>query len=90
MHVLLKKKKKISEVDIKRWFHTSSTVSLNRKSFEFEDVVRWTAQQGSRETEGRRSGLYHTRSQDSIYEDIIGESWLGLMNSEKEEAKTHA
>ncbi|XP_053481585.1 DENN domain-containing protein 2C [Ictalurus furcatus] len=45
----------------------------NRKSFEFEDVVRWTAQQGSRETEGCRSGLYHTRSQDSIYEDIIAE-----------------
>ncbi|KAI5095311.1 DENN domain-containing protein 2C [Silurus meridionalis] len=45
----------------------------NRKSFEFEDVVRWTAQQGSRETESRRSGLYHTRSQDSVYEDIISD-----------------
>uniref|UniRef100_A0A8B9HXC1 DENN/MADD domain containing 2C n=1 Tax=Astyanax mexicanus TaxID=7994 RepID=A0A8B9HXC1_ASTMX len=44
----------------------------NRKSFEFEDVVRLAAQQGSRGTaEARRSGLYHARSEDSIYEDII-------------------
>ncbi|KAL7828847.1 hypothetical protein SRHO_G00324810 [Serrasalmus rhombeus] len=43
----------------------------NRKSFEFEDVVRLAAQQGSRVTEARRSGLYHARSEDSIYEDII-------------------
>ncbi|RXN12415.1 DENN domain-containing 2C-like protein [Labeo rohita] len=42
----------------------------NRKSFEFEDVVRLTAQQASRGKEGRRSGLYHARSEDSIYEDI--------------------
>ncbi|KAM9474883.1 DENN domain-containing protein 2C [Clarias gariepinus] len=55
---------------------TSNGISRNRKnrkSFEFEDVVRWTAQQGSRETESRRSGLYHTRSQDSVYEDIISD-----------------
>ncbi|KAK2898292.1 hypothetical protein Q8A67_009710 [Cirrhinus molitorella] len=45
----------------------------NRKSFEFEDVVRLTAQQVSRGKEGRRSGLYHARSEDSIYEDIISE-----------------
>uniref|UniRef100_A0A671PYK4 DENN domain-containing protein 2C-like n=1 Tax=Sinocyclocheilus anshuiensis TaxID=1608454 RepID=A0A671PYK4_9TELE len=43
----------------------------NRKSFEFEDVVRRTAQQASRGKEGLRSGLYHARSEDSIYEDII-------------------
>ncbi|XP_056628917.1 DENN domain-containing protein 2C [Triplophysa dalaica] len=43
----------------------------NRKSFEFEDVVRLTAQQASREKEGRRSGLFHALSEDSIYEDII-------------------
>ncbi|XP_072537556.1 DENN domain-containing protein 2C [Salminus brasiliensis] len=43
----------------------------NRKSFEFEDVVRLAAQQGSRGSEARRSGLYHARSEDSIYEDII-------------------
>ncbi|KAF4110250.1 DENN domain-containing protein 2C [Onychostoma macrolepis] len=45
----------------------------NRKSFEFEDVVRRTAQQASRGKEGRRSGLYHARSEDSIYEDIISD-----------------
>lgn len=44
---------------------------LCRKSFEFEDVVRLTAQQASREKEGRRSGLFHALSEDSIYEDII-------------------
>ncbi|XP_030641059.1 DENN domain-containing protein 2C [Chanos chanos] len=43
----------------------------NRKSFEFEDVVRLTAQQAGRGKESRRSGLYHARSEDSIYEDII-------------------
>ncbi|XP_062855194.1 DENN domain-containing protein 2C isoform X2 [Trichomycterus rosablanca] len=47
----------------------------NRKSFEFEDVVHWTAQQGSREREARRSGLYHARSEDSVYEDIISDVW---------------
>ncbi|XP_073675208.1 DENN domain-containing protein 2C [Garra rufa] len=45
----------------------------NRKSFEFEDVVRLTAQQASRGKEVRRSGLYHARSEDSIYEDIISD-----------------
>uniref|UniRef100_A0A672NF23 DENN domain containing 2C n=1 Tax=Sinocyclocheilus grahami TaxID=75366 RepID=A0A672NF23_SINGR len=45
----------------------------NRKSFEFEDVVRRTAQQASRRKEGLRSGLYHARSEDSIYEDIISD-----------------
>ncbi|XP_043102702.1 DENN domain-containing protein 2C [Puntigrus tetrazona] len=45
----------------------------NRKSFEFEDAVRRTTQQASRGKEGRRSGLYHARSEDSIYEDIISE-----------------
>uniref|UniRef100_A0A671PQ95 DENN domain-containing protein 2C-like n=1 Tax=Sinocyclocheilus anshuiensis TaxID=1608454 RepID=A0A671PQ95_9TELE len=45
----------------------------NRKSFEFEDVVRRTAQQASRGKEGLRSGLYHARSEDSIYEDIISD-----------------
>ncbi|XP_065104171.1 DENN domain-containing protein 2C [Paramisgurnus dabryanus] len=43
----------------------------NRKSFEFEDVVRLTSQQASREKEGMRSGLFHALSEDSIYEDII-------------------
>ncbi|XP_076860259.1 DENN domain-containing protein 2C isoform X2 [Brachyhypopomus gauderio] len=45
----------------------------NRKSFEFEDVVHSTAQQGARRLEGRRSGLLHARSEDSIYEDIIAD-----------------
>ncbi|XP_063064759.1 DENN domain-containing protein 2C [Engraulis encrasicolus] len=45
----------------------------NRKSFEFEDVSRLASQQGSIGSSGgsRRSGLYHARSEDSIYEDII-------------------
>lgn len=43
---------------------------LHRKSFEFEDVVRLSAQQASRVKEGRRSGLFHALSEDSIYEDI--------------------
>ncbi|XP_026102645.1 DENN domain-containing protein 2C-like isoform X1 [Carassius auratus] len=43
----------------------------NRKSFEFEDVVQLTAQQASRGKEGRRSGLFHAWSEDSIYEDVI-------------------
>ncbi|XP_066500170.1 DENN domain-containing protein 2C [Hoplias malabaricus] len=45
----------------------------NRKSFEFEDVVRLAAQQGSRGSEARHSGLYHARSEDSLYEDIISD-----------------
>lgn len=45
----------------------------NRKSFEFEDVVQWSTQHGSTQTEARRSGLYHARSEDSIYEDIISD-----------------
>uniref|UniRef100_A0A8C1ZBS7 DENN/MADD domain containing 2C n=1 Tax=Cyprinus carpio TaxID=7962 RepID=A0A8C1ZBS7_CYPCA len=43
----------------------------NRKSFEFEDVVRLTDQQACRGKEGRRSGLFHAWSEDSIYEDVI-------------------
>jgi len=46
---------------------------LHRKSFEFEDVVRLSAQQASRVKEARRSGLFHALSEDSIYEDIICE-----------------
>uniref|UniRef100_A0A671MWG3 DENN domain-containing protein 2C-like n=1 Tax=Sinocyclocheilus anshuiensis TaxID=1608454 RepID=A0A671MWG3_9TELE len=45
----------------------------NRKSFEFEDVVRITAQKASRGKEGRRSGLFHAWSEDSIYEDVISD-----------------
>lgn len=45
----------------------------NRKSFEFEDVVRLSAQTASRGKESRRSGLYHALSEDSIYEDIISD-----------------
>lgn len=45
----------------------------NRKSFEFEDVVRRTAQRAYSGKEGLRSGLYHARSEDSIYEDIISD-----------------
>ncbi|XP_026865792.2 DENN domain-containing protein 2C [Electrophorus electricus] len=45
----------------------------NRKSFEFEDVVHVTAQQGSRGPVFRCSGLYHARSEDSIYEDIMAD-----------------
>ncbi|KAJ8265055.1 hypothetical protein COCON_G00141540 [Conger conger] len=45
----------------------------NRKSFEFEDVAQLTGQQGAMEGEGRRSGLYHSHSEDNIYEDIISD-----------------
>lgn len=43
----------------------------NRKSFEYEDVVRLTAQQGAEGSEVRHSGLSHAFSDDNIYEDII-------------------
>ncbi|MFT7802209.1 DENN domain-containing protein 2C [Arapaima gigas] len=43
----------------------------NRKSFEFEDVVRLTGQQGTPVNKGCRSGIYHSLSEDNIYEDII-------------------
>uniref|UniRef100_W5MWR8 DENN domain containing 2C n=1 Tax=Lepisosteus oculatus TaxID=7918 RepID=W5MWR8_LEPOC len=46
----------------------------NRKSFEFEDAERLQfLVSGSTEGSGeaRRSGLYHTMSEDNIYEDII-------------------
>ncbi|KAJ8257737.1 hypothetical protein GJAV_G00189130 [Gymnothorax javanicus] len=43
----------------------------NRKSFEFEDVAQLTGQQRAPGTESRRSGLFHSLSEDSIYEDII-------------------
>ncbi|XP_066559566.1 DENN domain-containing protein 2C [Amia ocellicauda] len=46
----------------------------NRKSFEFEDAERLqflVSGGGAGEGEGRRSGLYHTMSEDNIYEDII-------------------
>ncbi|XP_051524569.1 DENN domain-containing protein 2C-like isoform X1 [Myxocyprinus asiaticus] len=52
-------------------FNGFSRNRKNRKSFEFEDVVRLIDQQASREKEGRGSGLFHARSEDSIYEDII-------------------
>ncbi|KAL1021124.1 hypothetical protein UPYG_G00009120 [Umbra pygmaea] len=45
----------------------------NRKSFEFEDVVRLTTEQSSVGSEARRSGLFHAYSDDNIYEDIICE-----------------
>lgn len=44
-----------------------------RKSFEFEDVVQLTAQQGTLGSGARRSGLFHAFSDDNIYEDIICE-----------------
>ncbi|XP_051949739.1 DENN domain-containing protein 2C [Xyrauchen texanus] len=52
-------------------FNGFSRNRKNRKSFEFEDVVRLTAQQASRGKEGQRSGLFHARSEDLIYEDIV-------------------
>ncbi|XP_077079742.1 DENN domain-containing protein 2C [Siphateles boraxobius] len=54
-------------------FNGFSRNRKNRKSFEFEDVVRLSAQQASRVKEGRRSGLFHALSEDSIYEDIISD-----------------
>ncbi|XP_031421753.1 DENN domain-containing protein 2C isoform X2 [Clupea harengus] len=45
----------------------------NRKSFEFEDVARLAGQEGLLGNSSRRSGLYHARSEDSIYEDIISD-----------------
>ncbi|XP_029579155.1 DENN domain-containing protein 2C-like isoform X1 [Salmo trutta] len=45
----------------------------SRKSFEFEDVVRLTAQQDTLGSEAKRSSLYHAFSDDNIYEDIISE-----------------
>ncbi|XP_067096717.1 DENN domain-containing protein 2C isoform X2 [Osmerus mordax] len=43
----------------------------NRKSFEYEDVVRLVSQPGTLGSEARRSELYHAYSDDNIYEDII-------------------
>uniref|UniRef100_A0A8C7HHC6 DENN domain containing 2C n=1 Tax=Oncorhynchus kisutch TaxID=8019 RepID=A0A8C7HHC6_ONCKI len=43
----------------------------NRKSFEFEDVLQLTAQQGTLGSGARCSGLFHAFSDDNIYEDII-------------------
>ncbi|XP_033484013.2 DENN domain-containing protein 2C isoform X1 [Epinephelus lanceolatus] len=43
----------------------------NRKSFEYEDAARLTAQQGTLGGEDRHSGLYHAYSDDNIYEDIV-------------------
>ncbi|KAM3872202.1 DENN domain-containing protein 2C [Diretmus argenteus] len=45
----------------------------NRKSFEYEDAVRLTAQPGTLGGEARHSGLYHAFSDDNIYEDIVCE-----------------
>uniref|UniRef100_A0A8C9RGS4 DENN domain containing 2C n=1 Tax=Scleropages formosus TaxID=113540 RepID=A0A8C9RGS4_SCLFO len=45
----------------------------NRKSFEFEDVVRFTGQQGSPADESCSSGIYQALSEDNIYEDIVCE-----------------
>uniref|UniRef100_A0A4W5MN17 DENN domain containing 2C n=1 Tax=Hucho hucho TaxID=62062 RepID=A0A4W5MN17_9TELE len=48
----------------------------SRKSFEFEDVVRLTAQQDTLGSEAKRSSLYHAFSDDNIYEDIISETLI--------------
>ncbi|XP_029974728.1 DENN domain-containing protein 2C [Salarias fasciatus] len=45
----------------------------NRKSFEYEDAARLTAQRGTLRDEARQSGLYHAYSDDNIYEDIVCE-----------------
>ncbi|XP_068997308.1 DENN domain-containing protein 2C isoform X1 [Embiotoca jacksoni] len=44
-----------------------------RKSFEYEDAARLTAQRGTLGDEARNSGLYHAYSDDNIYEDIVCE-----------------
>ncbi|CAN9515826.1 unnamed protein product [Ophioblennius macclurei] len=46
----------------------------NRKSFEYEDAARMTAQRGTLRDEARQSGLYHAYSDDNIYEDIVCEA----------------
>ncbi|XP_008280789.1 DENN domain-containing protein 2C isoform X2 [Stegastes partitus] len=43
----------------------------NRKSFEYEDAARLTAQEDLVGGDARHSGLYHAYSDDNIYEDIV-------------------
>ncbi|KAJ8016626.1 hypothetical protein DPEC_G00009200 [Dallia pectoralis] len=57
----------------------------NRKSFEFEDAVRWTTQQSTMRSEARCSGLHHAFSDDSIYEDIVSDR--GTRNNLYEDVK---
>ncbi|KAM4563952.1 DENN domain-containing protein 2C isoform 2-T2 [Odontesthes bonariensis] len=45
----------------------------NRKSFEYEDAARLTAQQGTMADGTVHSSLYHAYSDDNIYEDIVCE-----------------
>ncbi|XP_041860366.1 DENN domain-containing protein 2C isoform X2 [Melanotaenia boesemani] len=45
----------------------------NRKSFEYEDAARLTAQESSVGDGAMRSNLYHAYSDDNIYEDIVCE-----------------
>ncbi|XP_028264748.1 DENN domain-containing protein 2C [Parambassis ranga] len=45
----------------------------NRKSFEYEDAARLTAQKDTLGHEARHSGLHHAYSDDNIYEDIVCE-----------------
>ncbi|XP_068615189.1 DENN domain-containing protein 2C-like [Brachionichthys hirsutus] len=45
----------------------------NRKSFEYEDAARLTAEQGALEGGAGNAGLYHAYSDDNIYEDIVCE-----------------
>ncbi|XP_037540292.1 DENN domain-containing protein 2C [Nematolebias whitei] len=45
----------------------------NRKSFEYEDVSRLTAQQGNGGNEDTHPNLHHAYSDDNIYEDIVCE-----------------
>uniref|UniRef100_A0A3Q1F556 DENN/MADD domain containing 2C n=1 Tax=Acanthochromis polyacanthus TaxID=80966 RepID=A0A3Q1F556_9TELE len=43
----------------------------NRKSFEYEDASRLTAQRDTPGGNSRHSGIYHAYSDDNIYEDIV-------------------
>ncbi|XP_035798828.2 DENN domain-containing protein 2C isoform X2 [Amphiprion ocellaris] len=43
----------------------------NRKSFEYEDAARLTAQRDTPGGNSRHSGIYHAYSDDNIYEDIV-------------------
>ncbi|XP_072223250.1 DENN domain-containing protein 2C isoform X2 [Leuresthes tenuis] len=45
----------------------------NRKSFEYEDAARLTAQKGTMADGTVHSSLYHAYSDDNIYEDIVCE-----------------
>lgn len=64
--------------DNSQTFFLNLSLSLScfccRKSFEYEDVSRLTAQQGNEGNEDTHPNLHHAYSDDNIYEDIVCKS----------------